>query len=106
MARKRGYKFTNKRHSQMGIMSLVFGILSLVSYVLVVYLSYKSAGDVPNGYGVTGFLITIFGIIGTTLAALDLRQKDCYKFFPGIGLILNLCALGGISGILYIASNL
>ena len=115
MARKRGYKFTNKRHSQMGIMSLVFGILSLVSFVLVVYLSYKSAGDVPNGYGVTGFLITIFGIVGiaglaynnnTVLAALDLRQKDCYKFFPGIGLILNLCALGGISGILYIASNL
>lgn len=106
MARKRGYKFTNKRHSQMGIMSLVFGILSLVSLVVVVYLSYQSAGDIPNGYGVTGFLITIFGIVGVTLAALDLRQKDCYKFFPGIGLILNLCSLAGMSGILYIASNL
>lgn len=106
MARRRGYKFTNKRHSQMGIMSLVFGVLSLVSFVLVVYLSYKSAGNVPNGYGVTGFLITVFAIVGLTLAALDLRQKDCYKFFSGIGLVLNLASLAGISGILYIASNL
>lgn len=106
MAQRRGYKFTNKRHSQTGIMSLVFGILSLVSLVLVVYLSYQSAGDVPNGYGVTGFLITVFAIIGVTLAALDLRQRECYKFFPGLGLLLNLCALAGISGILYIASNL
>ena len=105
MARRRSYKFTNKTHSQMGIMSFVFGILSLTSFVLVVYLSYKS-GEVPGGYGVTGLLVTVFSIVGVTLAALNLRQKECYKIFPAIGLVLNLCALSGISGILYIASNL
>ena len=106
MARRRSYKFTNKTHSQMGIMSFVFGILSLTSFVLVVYLSYKSAGEVPGGYGVTGLLVTVFSIVGVTLAALNLRQKECYKIFSAIGLVLNLCALSGISGILYIASNL
>lgn len=106
MARRRNYKFTNKRHSQMGIMSVVFGVLSFVSLVLVVYLSYQSAGEVPVGYGMTGFLITIFSIVGLTLAAMDIRWRENYKVFPIIGLILNFCAVAGMSGILYIASNL
>lgn len=101
MAQRRGYKFTNKKHSQKAVMSTVFGLLSLISMAVVLYLSYTSAGEAPISYGFSGILILIFAIVGLILGILALQDKEQFLFFGRLGCVLNVLALLGISGILY-----
>lgn len=82
-------------------MSTVFGILSLVSLAIVVYLSYRKGGAVPVNYGMTGALAALFSLLGLILAVSAVRQRDCYRLFTVLGIVLNLLTLAGVSGILY-----
>lgn len=106
MAHRKNYKFTNKRHAQTGIMSTVFGIISLVSLVVVVYLAYAAGGVAPVNFGITGVLVTLFAIVGMILAVLALNDREAYKFFGGLGVLLNGLSLAGVSLVLYIGANL
>ncbi len=106
MAKKKGYKFTNKSHSQKSVMSTVFGALSSISLIVVIYLTYLRAGAAPVNYGIAGILVLLFAVIGLVLAVLSLQEKENFKLFAYIGLGLNILVLAGISGILYAGSYL
>ena len=106
MAQRRGYKFTNKKHSEKAVMSTVFGALSVSSLVAVLYLSYSKAGEAPVNYGFSGILILIFAIVGMVLGVLALQEKERFLFFGRLGCILNGLALVGVSGILYAGAYL
>lgn len=103
---KKGYKFTNKSHSQKAVMSTVFGVLSGVSLIVVIYLAYLNGGNVPINYGIAGILILLFAIVGIVLGVLAAQEKERFRFFAWLGLGLNLAVLAGISGILYAGSYL
>lgn len=106
MAKKRGYKFTNRTHSQKSIMSTVFGILSGVSMIVLIYLSYMQGGDVPVNYGIAGVLVLFFAVIGLILSVLALQERDKYKFFTWLGMGLNIVVLACVSAVLYAGSYL
>ena len=106
MTRRRNYKFTNKRYTQQSVMSMVFGIISLVSLLVAVYLAYAAGGVAPVNYGIAGVLVTIFAIVGMILAVLSINDKRAYGFFGWLGAILNGLSLAGISMVLYIGANL
>lgn len=106
MTHRKGYIFTNKRHSEKAIMAAILGIISLASVGIVVFLSYSSNGEAPTGYGVTGVLATIFSLIGLILGVTTVREPERYHFFPWLGIILNVLSLAGISLILYVGVNL
>ena len=55
MAFRKGYIFTNKDHPKKGIMSFILGILSIVTYVTAVYLSYLGGGESSERYGAAVF---------------------------------------------------
>lgn len=103
---KKGYKFTNKTHSQKAVMSTVFGMLSSISLIAVIYLSFLKGGEAPANYGIAGILILLFAIVGMVLGALAAREKERFRLFAWIGLVLNFVVLAGISGILYAGSYL
>ena len=44
-SRTKGYIFTNKVHSQKGIMSTILGLLSLITLGTAVYFSYLHKGE-------------------------------------------------------------
>ena len=106
MSQKKNYMFTNRRHSGKAIMSTVFGVLCIVSLLLVVVLSYSRGGDVPTGYGFTGLFAAILSMVGMLLGVLALREADRFKLFGWLGILLNGVSLGTVSGILYAASYL
>lgn len=87
-------------------MAAILGLISIGSLGLVVFRSYRSGGEVPVGYGVTGVLALIFSLVGLVLGVLTVRDKNYYRLFPVLGLLLNLAALAGISLILYAGANL
>lgn len=104
MKKRKNFIFTNKKHSLRAVMSMILGIISVVSLGIVVYLTWKSGGEAQNGYGVTGLLATLFSLTGLTLGIITVRDKNYYKLFPWLGIFFNLAALGGISLILYLGA--
>ena len=106
MKKRESYIFTNKRHSNRGVMATVLGVISLASLVAVVFLSYVGNGMTPVGYGFTGLLATLFSLVGLCLGLVTVRDGNYYRLFPVLGILLNLAALGGASLILYAGANL
>ena len=86
--------FTNKKHSNKAIMSAILGVISNGSLGMVLYLSYLASGNVPISYGLTGFLAAVFSLTGLAFSVLSLQDKEQFKLFPVLGLVLNLIALG------------
>lgn len=106
MGRRQSYIFTNKRHSNRAIMSTILGLISTLSLAAVIYLTYVQEGQAPTGYGMTGFLVAVFSIIGLLLGLVTVREKDRYKFFPCMGIIWNSIALLGIGLVVYVGMYL
>ncbi len=104
--KNRKYIYTNKKHSQKAIMSVILGIISLGSVLLVVYLTSRAGGEAANGYGVTGLLSTLFSFVGLILGILTVRENVYYRFFPILGIVLNVLCLVCISMILYLGNIL
>lgn len=86
-------------------MATILGIISLVSLGVVLFMTYRSAGEAPAGFGFTGFLAAIFSVIGLGLGIVTVQDKSYYRLFPVLGTLLNFVALGGISLILYVGAN-
>ena len=101
MEQSKRYKFTNKKHPEKGIMSAVLGVISLVSVWMAVYQTFLARGEATANMGVVGLMITVFSITGVALGYISKKEQDKYMFFPYVGMVLNVLALGCISVILY-----
>lgn len=97
----RSYIYTNKKQSGYGIMSTVFGIMSVVTYILCIVGSYEAAGDITERYAVAALLATVFMITGFVLVIRTFFQTDRFKLFFVFGIIVNSVALLLLSTILY-----
>lgn len=106
MKKRKNYIFTNKKHSNRAVMATILGVISLASLGIVVIRSYLSAGEAATGYGFTGLLATLFSFVGLCLGLVTVKNKDYYRLFPVLGILLNLAALGSVSLILYAGVNL
>ena len=101
MAFKKGYIFTDKDHPKKGIMSFILGILSIVTYVTAIYLSYLGGGESSERYGAAGVLASVFMLVGISLGIWSCMEKDRFKLFPVLGIVLNVIAFFILSLILY-----
>lgn len=101
MGRKSGYIFTNKKHSNRAIMATILGVISTLSLIAVLYLTYARGGIAPVNYGWTGLFIAIFSLVGLILAVMTALEKDLYRLFSTLGIVLNLVAFVGIILVVY-----
>ena len=101
MFRNKGYIFTNRKYSKVGIMSTILGILSSITLGSAVYLSYQSGGESSPRYGTAALLAEIFMFAGFILGVYSLTEKDKFKLFTVFGILANILAFGMLSLILY-----
>ena len=87
-------------------MATILGIISLASLGTVLFMTYRRAGEAAVGFGFTGLLATIFSMIGLGLGIVTFQNKNYYRLFPVLGILLNLATLGSISLILYVGANM
>ena len=87
-------------------MATILGIISLVSLGIVVFRAYLGDGETTVGYGFTGLLATLFSFVGLCIGIVTVKERDYYRLFPVLGILLNLLALGSVSLILYAGTNL
>ena len=83
-------------------MSTILGIISVLTYGLCFYVSYRSAGEGIERYGVSALLATIFMLIGFELAIYSLFERFKFTLFKVLGLVFNLLAFILICIIVYI----
>ena len=93
---RRNYKFTNKRHPDQAIISLILGVISLAGVLSVIYLSGREGGVTRQGYGMTGLLAVVFSLAGVILGILSFRKRDSFHVLCWVGTILNLLILVGM----------
>lgn len=101
MTRKNSFMFTNKEHTQKGIMATILGVISLATLAYMVIMSYLTAGDVPRQYGAAALLSMIFAFVGILLGVVSKSERDKFYFFSYMGIGLNVLVLAVLSVILY-----
>lgn len=99
--KKKNYIYSNKKHTLKGIFSFILSMISLLSLILTIILSYVRKGDAPTNYGAVGFLCTLFCAVGIILALYGRKEPDKFYLFANLGLAINIADLLLISAILY-----
>ena len=85
--RRRGYrkyKFTEKTLSKRGITALVLALLSLVSFVVMVVLAFRSAGNLS-------IYIACYGILA--FAIISLKEENSFRSIPYAATFLSIFSL-------------
>lgn len=88
--RRRSYKFTEKTHSKRAMISFGMSMVTLLIYVIFVYLSYKAAGQLSAYFGAFGVLAMLVAIVSTGLAATTLKEEDSFTLFPKIAMATSV----------------
>lgn len=101
MKRRRGkssYKFTGKTHSKKAMISAGIAGISLLMYLIFIYLSYKVGGNLSAYYGSFGFLAMVAAMISFGMALTTLKEENSFALFPKVAVVTsilsNLCWIG------------
>jgi len=86
---RRSFMFTSKSHSEKGMFASGLGVISLISILLCVYLSYKQGGEMDPKLGAAAFFALLIAIGGLTMGIIARREKDVFYLFPDLGIALN-----------------
>lgn len=97
----RKYIYSNKKHTEKGIFSTILAILSFVSILLLMILSYAKQGEIGGSYGAVAFLCTLFSAAGIILGTMGKKEPEKFYLFAYMGIIWNVVDLFLISAILY-----
>lgn len=86
----RKIKFTNKKHSLMGFVSIIIGAAALILLIISFIIAFKAKGSAGEVVGIYGGLALIIGLFGFLIGMFSLRNKEVFYTFSWIGIILNL----------------
>ena len=82
-------KFTDKKHTTVGIMSFILGIISLVSVILSLAIPCIKLPESILKYGFACVVSVVMAIVGIVLGIIGKINKASYGSFSKLGLILN-----------------
>lgn len=98
---KKGYIFTDKKNPKWGIMSSILGAVAVAAICVAVYFTYQNGGAAPMRYGAVVLLSIIYAVTGMVLGIRSLLEKDIFRLFPVLGIVLNALAVAAGGFILY-----
>ena len=101
--RKKGrYIFTDNKHPQKFIFSSALGVISAVTIYMAVRFTFEAGGQARPQYAAAVILAMVYAIAGLALGIISRTEKDIFRFFPDLGILINAIVLGCIVGILYL----
>lgn len=92
---RHGYRFTNKRDSKGGFISMILAVLALITLSVGIGLSYKKGGNAGIYVGALGTGAFILSSLGLIHGLKSFKEIDRFYLFSVIGSVSN--------GILWIA---
>jgi len=95
--KKETIQFSGRRHTRLGILSAVIGIVSVIGFIIVSIVSGINGGGGGLIIGIAGILLFALSLLGFIMSYKALKQKDIFYRFPMTGLVVN-----GIMMIVYV----
>ena len=86
------YIFTSNRHSKRGMMALIFGMMSLISF-LATTISIRNPGEMISRMGGVGLLAMILALTGLILGILALQEDNVFPMMPRAGFAVSLISI-------------
>ena len=93
MKRRKSYKFTEKSQSTKGIISFGIAVVSMILYLVFVFLSFKKAGNLSAYYGSVGVLAMLLSVVTLIVSIASLREEDTFKLFSRLGIGVSILAV-------------
>ena len=87
------YMFTDNRHPEKGIMSAILGVTSVGALIAAVVFTYRDGGQAQMRYAAAALVAAIFSVVGLILGIMSRFERDIFKLFPNMGIILNLLSI-------------
>ena len=81
--------FSGRRHTKLGICSMIIGILSILGLLTASILSGIYHGQGGMILGVVGIGLFALSVFGFVLSYMSFKKKDIFYRFPIIGAVLN-----------------
>ena len=91
--RRRGYKFTEKKHSRQGILATILATGLLVWYLIFLNLSFQASGSLSAYYGSAGVVAMLATFVVFIVAIKSLKEEDSFQLFPRMGVVLALLSM-------------
>lgn len=85
--------FTDNRHPEKGVMSAILGCISVTALVVSVVFTYRDGGQAQIRYAAAALVAAIFSVAGIILGIMSRFERDIFKLFPNLGIILNLLSI-------------
>ena len=89
LRRKGNFKFQGRVHSKRGVLSLLLGLLVIMSFLTISFISGTNQGNGPFVLGVVGLITFALAVIGFLLGIKSFREKDIFYVAPVIGVGSN-----------------
>lgn len=90
MLRRRGnFKFQGREHSKRGLLSLLLGLLVVISFLTISFISGTKKGNGEFILGVIGMVNFAVAVTGFMLGIKSFREKDIFYVAPVIGVGSN-----------------
>ena len=94
------YMFTDNRHPEKGVMSAILGAISVGTLITAVFLTYRNGGQAQTRYAAAAFVAAVFSVVGIVLGIMSRFERDIFKLFPNLGIILNSLSILFVIGVL------
>lgn len=101
MLKSKGFIFTNKKHTEKGIMSTILGVQACITLGTAVYFSYLEGGVSSQRYGAAAALAVVFMVVGMGLGIWSTTETEKFRLFTVVGIVVNILAFGMLSLILF-----
>lgn len=105
MLKKSNYMFTNKKRSDKALISIMLGLVSLISLFLVIYFTFQLRGEAKINYGVATILSALFSLAGIWQGISARMEKDRFHLYAYLGILFNGIAVIIIGFIAYVGIN-
>lgn len=87
--KKKSYKFTDKKQSVRGIISLAYLMMSIIMVGYAIYISYKADGQAGTVIGALGIMSLIMSGAGIAMGVYGFKEGEVFLKIPWIGTVGN-----------------
>lgn len=91
--RRERFKFTEKTHSKLGIITSAVSLFLIIIYCVFVMLAFRRGGELSTYFGSAG-VVAMIGAMGCLgFSVKSLKEEDSFVLFPRLALIFSVLAL-------------
>lgn len=91
--RRDSFRFTEKRHSKKGVISMLCAIVLVIAYFLFVGRAYQTGGTLSMYYGSAGIVAILLSGVNMSFSVMSLMEENSYMVFPRISFAMSALAI-------------